>query len=132
MIRLLGVGENGPHLMFPRPTLVTGVTLEDYQLEGVEWIVSLDKNGFLGVLDCKQSHLTHTMWPWPSPIIPYCLPLEHPSQLDRGIQHICTAEATQSKGKVPAHKAPAPKWTVKGTPAKRRKTDSDGEDNSQA
>jgi ATP-dependent DNA helicase len=43
-------GENGPRPKFPQPALVTGATLKDYQLEGVEWMVSLDKNGVSGIL----------------------------------------------------------------------------------
>ncbi|KAH7886551.1 SNF2 family DNA-dependent ATPase [Phlebopus sp. FC_14] len=35
---------------FPQPSLVTGGTLKDYQLDGVEWMVSLDKNGVSGIL----------------------------------------------------------------------------------
>lgn len=33
-----------------QPALVTGAKLKDYQLEGVEWMVSLDKNGVSGIL----------------------------------------------------------------------------------
>ncbi|KAG0696609.1 SNF2 family N-terminal domain-containing protein [Suillus ampliporus] len=43
-------GENGPRPKFPQPALVTGAKLKDYQLEGVEWMVSLDKNGVSGIL----------------------------------------------------------------------------------
>ncbi|KAG1719217.1 SNF2 family N-terminal domain-containing protein [Suillus lakei] len=43
-------GENGQRQKFPQPALVTGATLKDYQLEGVEWMVSLDKNGISGIL----------------------------------------------------------------------------------
>ncbi|KAG2118620.1 SNF2 family N-terminal domain-containing protein [Suillus clintonianus] len=43
-------GENGQRPKFPQPALVTGTTLKDYQLEGVEWMVSLDKNGVSGIL----------------------------------------------------------------------------------
>ncbi|KAG1840030.1 SNF2 family N-terminal domain-containing protein [Suillus tomentosus] len=43
-------GENGQRPKFPQPALVTGATLKDYQLEGVEWMVSLDKNGVSGIL----------------------------------------------------------------------------------
>ncbi|KAG1729304.1 SNF2 family N-terminal domain-containing protein [Suillus paluster] len=45
-----GEGENSPRPKFPQPALVTGATLKDYQLEGVEWMVSLDKNGVSGIL----------------------------------------------------------------------------------
>lgn len=40
----------GPRPKFLQPALVTGATLKDYQLEGVEWLVSLDKNGVSGIL----------------------------------------------------------------------------------
>lgn len=40
----------GPRPKFLQPSLVTGATLKDYQLEGVEWMVSLDKNGVSGIL----------------------------------------------------------------------------------
>ncbi|KAH7926002.1 hypothetical protein BV22DRAFT_1063947 [Leucogyrophana mollusca] len=35
---------------FLQPALITGAQLKDYQLEGVEWMVSLDKNGVSGIL----------------------------------------------------------------------------------
>ena len=35
---------------FAQPTLVTGGQLRDYQLEGVEWLVSLFENGLNGIL----------------------------------------------------------------------------------
>jgi len=43
-------GGNEPRPKFPQPALVTGAKLKDYQLEGVEWMVSLDKNGVSGIL----------------------------------------------------------------------------------
>jgi ATP-dependent DNA helicase len=33
-----------------QPKLVTGGKLKDYQLEGVEWMISLDQNGISGIL----------------------------------------------------------------------------------
>ena len=33
-----------------QPALITGATLKDYQLEGVEWMISLDQNGISGIL----------------------------------------------------------------------------------
>lgn len=42
--------DNGQRPKFPQPALVTGAKLKDYQLEGVEWMVSLDKNGVSGIL----------------------------------------------------------------------------------
>jgi ATP-dependent DNA helicase len=35
---------------FKQPDLVTGAKLKDYQLDGVEWMVSLDQNGASGIL----------------------------------------------------------------------------------
>jgi ATP-dependent DNA helicase len=35
---------------FQQPALVTGARLKDYQLEGVEWMISLDQNGISGIL----------------------------------------------------------------------------------
>ncbi|KIN93828.1 hypothetical protein M404DRAFT_35699 [Pisolithus tinctorius Marx 270] len=39
-----------PRPKFLQPSLITGATLKDYQLDGVEWMVSLDKNGVSGIL----------------------------------------------------------------------------------
>ncbi|KAF9222210.1 hypothetical protein BS17DRAFT_784014 [Gyrodon lividus] len=39
-----------PRPNFLQPSLITGAKLKDYQLEGVEWMVSLDKNGVSGIL----------------------------------------------------------------------------------
>ena len=47
--------ENGPRPKFPQPALVTGAKLKDYQLEGVEWMVSLDKNGVSGILGASST-----------------------------------------------------------------------------
>lgn len=33
-----------------QPTLVTGATLKDYQIDGVQWLVSLFTNGLSGIL----------------------------------------------------------------------------------
>lgn len=35
---------------FKQSALITGATLKDYQLDGVEWMVSLDSNGASGIL----------------------------------------------------------------------------------
>lgn len=43
---------------FLQPALVTGGTLKDYQLEGVEWMVSLDKNGVSGILGACMRRLS--------------------------------------------------------------------------
>ena len=40
---------------FLQPALVTGGKLKDYQLEGVEWMVSLDKNGVSGILGASRA-----------------------------------------------------------------------------
>lgn len=44
-------GDNGPR---SQPALVTGATLKDYQMEGVEWMISLFSNGLSGVSLCHQ------------------------------------------------------------------------------
>lgn len=53
-------GENGEsipveadaedHPVFEQPALVTGAKLKKYQLEGLQWMVSLDQNGISGIL----------------------------------------------------------------------------------
>jgi ATP-dependent DNA helicase len=43
-----GNDEGQPKLR--QPALLTGATLKDYQLEGVEWMISLDQNGISGIL----------------------------------------------------------------------------------
>ncbi|KAF8196975.1 SNF2 family DNA-dependent ATPase [Pholiota molesta] len=35
---------------FMQPSLITGATLKQYQLEGLQWMVSLDQNGISGIL----------------------------------------------------------------------------------
>ena len=35
---------------FKQPSLITGATLKNYQLDGVEWMVCLDQNGASGIL----------------------------------------------------------------------------------
>lgn len=57
-------GENGEpvvarseeHPLFEQPALVTGAKLKQYQLEGVQWMVSLDQNGISGILGGFGSH----------------------------------------------------------------------------
>lgn len=44
------VDAPGTRPKFLQPALVTGGKLKEYQLEGVEWMVSLDKNGVSGIL----------------------------------------------------------------------------------
>lgn len=41
-----------------QPALVTGAKLKDYQLEGVEWMISLDQNGISGILGKSLSNQT--------------------------------------------------------------------------
>ncbi|KAG2002418.1 SNF2-family ATP dependent chromatin remodeling factor snf21 [Coprinopsis cinerea AmutBmut pab1-1] len=36
--------------VFQQPRLITGATLKPYQLEGLQWMVSLDQNGISGIL----------------------------------------------------------------------------------
>ena len=36
--------------IFQQPSLVTGAKLKPYQLEGLQWMVSLDQNGISGIL----------------------------------------------------------------------------------
>jgi ATP-dependent DNA helicase len=36
--------------IFQQPALITGATLKTYQLEGLQWMVSLDQNGISGIL----------------------------------------------------------------------------------
>lgn len=48
-------GESVPvdgedHPVFEQPALVTGAKLKQYQLEGLQWMVSLDQNGISGIL----------------------------------------------------------------------------------
>ncbi|KAJ6620243.1 P-loop containing nucleoside triphosphate hydrolase protein, partial [Mycena sp. CBHHK59/15] len=41
---------DGDGAAFPQPALVTGARLKDYQLEGLQWMVSLHENGISGIL----------------------------------------------------------------------------------
>jgi ATP-dependent DNA helicase len=36
--------------VFQQPSLITGAKLKPYQLEGLQWMVSLDQNGISGIL----------------------------------------------------------------------------------
>jgi ATP-dependent DNA helicase len=36
--------------VFQQPALITGAKLKPYQLEGLQWMVSLDQNGISGIL----------------------------------------------------------------------------------
>ena len=42
-------GDDEPPL-YDQPALVTGGRLKNYQLEGLQWMVSLDQNGISGIL----------------------------------------------------------------------------------
>jgi len=42
--------EAEPQPIFQQPALITGATLKPYQLEGLQWMVSLDQNGISGIL----------------------------------------------------------------------------------
>ncbi|KAG6839701.1 hypothetical protein H0H93_005135, partial [Arthromyces matolae] len=50
-------GDNGEiqpspndEVVFQQPALITGAKLKQYQLEGLQWMVSLDQNGISGIL----------------------------------------------------------------------------------
>lgn len=51
----VGTDAAGVRHAFLQPALVTGGKLKDYQLEGVEWMVSLDKNGVSGILGASRA-----------------------------------------------------------------------------
>jgi len=44
-----GHGDDEP-AVFTQPSLITGAKLKSYQLEGLQWMVSLDQNGISGIL----------------------------------------------------------------------------------
>jgi len=41
--------ETGNVPIFQQPEPITGAKLKPYQLEGLQWMVSLDQNGILGI-----------------------------------------------------------------------------------
>lgn len=45
-----GEKDNGEQYTFAQPALVTGAKLRDYQLAGVQWMISLYENGLNGIL----------------------------------------------------------------------------------
>ncbi len=49
----------------PQPALITGATLKDYQIEGLQWMVSLHQNGISGILGAvtplKHSAISNTL-----------------------------------------------------------------------
>jgi ATP-dependent DNA helicase len=42
--------NDGKQYSFAQPSLITGATLRDYQLAGVQWMISLYENGLNGIL----------------------------------------------------------------------------------
>lgn len=44
--------------VFQQPSLVTGARLKKYQLEGLQWMVSLDQNGISGILGASLEYQT--------------------------------------------------------------------------
>ena len=42
--------EEHEPVVFQQPSLITGAKLKSYQLEGLQWMVSLDQNGISGIL----------------------------------------------------------------------------------
>ena len=52
----------GARPKFLQPSLVTGGKLKEYQLEGVEWMVSLDKNGVSGILGASSVSNQLSAW----------------------------------------------------------------------
>ena len=43
-------GADTGEYTFAQPTLITGAKLRDYQLAGVQWMISLYENGLNGIL----------------------------------------------------------------------------------
>jgi ATP-dependent DNA helicase len=46
----LRVGDEEEPSVFQQPSLISGAQLKPYQLEGLQWMVSLDTNGISGIL----------------------------------------------------------------------------------
>ena len=55
-IKVDAAGEEG---RLAQPALITGARLKGYQLEGVEWMIGLDKNGVSGILGMFAILLLH-------------------------------------------------------------------------
>jgi len=57
--------DSEEHPLFEQPALVTGAKLKQYQLEGVQWMVSLDQNGISGILGgfLLLGSLPHRLFP---------------------------------------------------------------------
>lgn len=53
-----GVEANDADIDFQQPALITGAKLKGYQLEGLQWMVSLDQNGISGILGMLLHHLS--------------------------------------------------------------------------
>ena len=51
-------GKDDEPPVFMQPALVTGAKLKSYQLEGLQWMVSLDQNGISGILG-MHTHLVY-------------------------------------------------------------------------
>jgi ATP-dependent DNA helicase len=51
--------DSDEQLVFQQPALITGATLKPYQLEGLQWMVSLDQNGISGILGMCNSITTN-------------------------------------------------------------------------
>jgi ATP-dependent DNA helicase len=49
-------------LVFQQPSLITGATLKPYQLEGLQWMVSLDQNGISGILGMYNRFTVGTLY----------------------------------------------------------------------
>jgi hypothetical protein len=50
---------------FAQPELITGATLRDYQLAGVQWMISLYENGLNGIL-ADEMGLGKVSFVWPN------------------------------------------------------------------
>jgi len=49
-----GEEEEDEPPIFDQPALITGAKLKNYQLEGLQWMVSLDQNGISGILGARS------------------------------------------------------------------------------
>ena len=57
------VGPSEKMYSFAQPALVTGAKLRDYQLAGVQWMISLYENGLNGILadEMGLGKVSHTV-----------------------------------------------------------------------
>jgi ATP-dependent DNA helicase len=67
--------------VFQQPALITGAQLKSYQLEGLQWMVSLDTNGISGILGMSILSIF----------------------LDKNPQNHCNAADEMGLGKVPLY-----------------------------